>query len=132
MKVKIYLNEWFYNAGIIGFLRIIKHSKVNFVQKGENFIEFDIENLRNFDKLYFQYFYDIYNIAEKLEKRTIKSFEKIENYIRKLGDNPKDKQIQEELKQEKNNIKQALKTQLDKIKKIDEKKIKYIYKKIEI
>lgn len=121
MKVKIYLNEWFYNAGIIGFLRIIKHSKVNFVQKGENFIEFDIENLRNFDKLYFQYFYDIYNIAEKLEKRTIKSFEKIENYIRKLGDNPKDKQIQEELKQEKNNIKQALKTQLDKIKKIDEK-----------
>ena len=26
MKVKIYLNEWFVNAGIIGFLRIMEHS----------------------------------------------------------------------------------------------------------
>ena len=58
MKTKIYLNEWFINAGIIGFIRILDHSKDNFLTIKNNYIEFDTNNLKNFHKYYFKYFFD--------------------------------------------------------------------------
>ena len=56
MKTKVYLNEWFINAGIVGFLRILKHNNDNFAKINENYIEFDTENLKDFNKYYFKYF----------------------------------------------------------------------------
>lgn len=74
MKTRIYLKEWFYNAGIIGFLRILKHNEDEFATIKQNYIEFETENLRNFHKYYFQYFFDIYNVAERTKQR-------IENHL---------------------------------------------------
>ncbi len=117
MYTKIYLNEWFINAGIIGFIRILEHSKDNFLTIKNNYIEFDTNNLKDFPKYYFRYFYDKYNVAEKLENRIENSFEKIKMY---LEDESSKKEVQDKLKNEKKYIKQTLKSQLDKIKKIDE------------
>ena len=117
MNTKIYLNEWFINAGIIGFIRILEHNKDNFLTIKNNYIEFDTNNLRNFHKYYFKYFFDKYNVAERLENRIEISFRKIKMY---LEDESGNKETQDKLKNEKKYIKQALKSQLDKIKKIDE------------
>lgn len=122
MKTRIYLKEWFYNAGIIGFLRILKHNEDEFATIKQNYIEFETENLRNFHKYYFQYFFDIYNVEERTKQRIEKSFNKISNYIEKEPqDKIEEKQIQERIKNEKKYIKLIIKTQLDKIKKVDEK-----------
>lgn len=118
MKTKIYTREWFYNAGIIGFLRILEHNQKNFVNIQENYIEFDTKDLKEFAQDYFQYFFDIYNVAKKITEKIEVSFNKIENY---LEQNDSDgKEIQNKIKSEKKYIRATLKSQLDKIKKIDE------------
>ena len=48
MKTRIYLKDWFYNAGIIGFLRIIEANQDEFATIKENYIEFETEKLKNF------------------------------------------------------------------------------------
>lgn len=121
MKTKIYTREWFYNAGIIGFLRILEHNQKDFVTIGENYIEFDTKHLKDFAQDYFQYFFDIYNVAKKTTERIETSFCKIENYLEEANHNEKDsKEIQKKIKAEKKYIRAILKSQLDKIKKIDE------------
>lgn len=121
MKVKVYMQDWFYNAGIVGFIKILEHSDNDFTVKKENYIEFDTEDLRNFHKYYFKYFFDKYNIAEKMENRITESFDKIRMNIH-LDSDDKDelKKAQEKIKSEKKYIKTSIKSQLDKIKKIDE------------
>ena len=121
MKTRVYLNEWFLNAGIIGFLRILEHNNDNFAIKKENYIEFDTENLKNFHKYYFQYFFDTYNVAQRVTERTKASFEYIENNIENILENQEDeKQRKDKIKTNKKYIKDTIKKQLDKIKKIDE------------
>ena len=117
MKVKIYLNEWFVNAGIIGFLRIMEHSNNTGIEIRDNYIELDTNILKEFNKYYFKYFFDKYNVADKMKDRISSSFGKIKILIEVES---KEKEIQEKLKSEKKYIKQVLKGQLDKIKKIDE------------
>ena len=114
MKTKIYLNEWFINAGIVGFLRILQYNEQDFVIIKDNYIEFDTNNIKNFHKYYFKYFFDKYNIAQKMENRIEKSFDKIKNLLQ-------DKKQKDILKKEQKDIKDILKKELDKIKKIDEK-----------
>lgn len=114
MKTKIYLNEWFINAGIVGFLRILQYNEQDFVIIKDNYIEFDTNNIKDFHKYYFKYFFDKYNIAQKIENRIEKSFDKIKNLLQ-------DKEQKDTIKKEKKDIKDILKKELDKIKKIDEK-----------
>ena len=45
MKIKVYLNDWFYNAGIVGFLRILEDNEDEFAIRKNNYIEFDTESL---------------------------------------------------------------------------------------
>lgn len=121
MKTRIYLKEWFYNAGIVGFLRILEKNQDQFAEIGENYIEFEMEKLKNFASYYFNYFFQKYNIAQKVEERIEKSFQKIEENIQiEPKDKVESKAIQEKIKTEKKYIKQVLKTQMDKIKKFDE------------
>ena len=75
MKIKVYLNDWFYNAGIVGFLRILEANDDEFAIKRNNYIEFDTESLRKFHKYYFKYFFQKYNVAENVENRTKNSFD---------------------------------------------------------
>ena len=44
MKIKVYLNDWFYNAGIVGFLRILEDNDDEFAIRKNNYIEFDTED----------------------------------------------------------------------------------------
>ena len=113
MNTRVYLNEWFINAGIIGFLRILNYNEQNFVIIKDNYIEFDTNDIKDFHKYYFKYFFNKYNIAQKMESIIEKSFDKIELLLQ-------NKEQKDELKQEKKTIKEILKKQLDKIKKIDE------------
>lgn len=116
MKVKIYLSEWFYNAGIIGFLRILEKNKDNFVEVEKNYIEFDTDNLRNFDRYYFYYFFDRYNVAKKVVERTKDAFD----YLCENVENYEDKLVKDEIKISRKNIKNIVIKQIDKIKKIDD------------
>lgn len=134
MKIKIYLNDWFYNSGIVGFLKILEHNKNQFAIRKNNYIEIDTEDLRNFHKYYFQYFFDKYNVAEIVKNRTEKQFEYLENNIEITLENDEEKQRKDKIKTNKKYIKETIKRQLDKIKKIDEQtynEIKEQYDKID-
>ena len=121
MRTIIYLNDWFYNSGIVGFLRILDHNNDNFVEIKDNCITFETKKLENFHKYYFKYFFDKYNIGLKTTERMENSFEKIINYLK---EDSQDKQViketQEKIKTEKKHVKDIIKKQLDKIKKYDE------------
>lgn len=134
MKTKIYLNDWFYNCGIIGFLKILEHNENQFATKRNNYIEIDTEDLRDFNKYYFKYFYDRYNFAESVKNRTNYAFEYLENNIETPLENEEEKQRKDKIKTNKKYIKDIVKKQLDKIKKIDEQtynEIKEQYDKID-
>ena len=103
--------------GIIGFIRILRYSKNDFLTIKENYIEFDTDILKNFHQYYFQYFLDKYNIAKKIEGRIDNSFEKIKWY---LENDLEKKEMKDGLKTEEKYIRAFLKPQIDKIKKIDE------------
>ena len=121
MKTKIYLNDWFYNSGITGFLKILEHNNDQFAVKRNNYIEIDTEDLRNFHKYYFKYFFDKYNVVKRVKDRILKNFEYIESNIETpLENKEEEKQRKDKIKTNKKYIKDTIKNQLDKIKKIDE------------
>jgi len=134
VKTKIYLNDWFYNCGIVGFLKILEHNENQFAIKRNNYIEIDTENLRDFNKDYFKYFYDKYNVVESVKNRTNDAFKYLENNIETPLENKEEKQRKDKIKTNKKYIKDTIKKQLDKIKKIDEQtynEIKEQYDKID-
>ena len=103
MRTKIYLNDWFYNCGIIGFLKILEHDEKQFAVKRNNYIEIDTEDLRDFNKCYFKYFFDKYNVAKNVKSRTEKGFEYLENNIETvLENNEEEKQRKDKIKSNKN------------------------------
>ena len=75
IKHKVYANNWYFNAGIIGFLNVIFEDEVpknnNHIEIGENYIEFDNEIFNNF--------------GEKLEKQLFEHLFRIETYTGKLN-----------------------------------------------
>lgn len=118
MKTKIYLNDWFYNSGITGFLKILEHNNDQFAVKRNNYIEIDTEDLRNFHKYYFKYFFDKYNVVKRVKDRILKNFEYIESNIETTLENKEEeKQRKDKIKTNKKYIKDTIKNQLDKIKK---------------
>ena len=48
MKAKLELNDWSYNAGLIGFLRIMEKYQKDALVVQDNYVEFDTEILKNF------------------------------------------------------------------------------------
>jgi len=52
MKHRVYMRDWFFNAGIIGFLQVVSDGKdigeITGVNIGENYIEFESDILNNF------------------------------------------------------------------------------------
>ena len=135
MKTTIYLNDWFYNCGIVGFLRILEYNQDNFAEIHENYISFETSKLKKFHKYYFKYFFDKYNIGLKTKERIDNSFEKIENYLKQEAQDKQEiKRLQENTKTEKKHVKDVIKKQLDKIKKYDDTTYKNIlneYNKID-
>jgi CRISPR-associated protein Cst1 len=107
--------------GIVGFLRILNENQNDFTIRRNNYIEFDTEDLRDFHKYYFNYFFKKYNVAENVENRIRNSFEYLENNIEIVWDDKeREKERKDKIKFNKKYIKEVIKKQLDKIKKIDE------------
>lgn len=128
MKIKVYLNDWFYNAGIVGFLRILEVNEDEFAIRKNNYIEFDTEDLRNFHKYYFNYFFKKYNVAESVKNRTKSSFDYLENNIEvEFEDKDKEKERKDKIKSNIKIIKNEISKQSKKIKEFDEE----IYNEIE-
>jgi len=87
MREKIFLRDWYYNAGIIGFLRVLYGDSIEFDDKnkkklkgfgdkleiGENYIEFDLDIINDFkDKFYKQLFlkyFDLNRYQRYIQKR---------------------------------------------------------------
>lgn len=118
MQIKVYLGDWFFNAGIIGFLNILEHAEKDYVVKKENYIQFDSEDLRNFEDDYFKYFFDKYNIAEKIKSKVEISIDRINAILQK---DSIDKDDEKKIKKEIGYIKDTIKRENDKVKKFNSK-----------
>lgn len=109
-------------VGIVGFLKILEHNENQFAVKKNNYIEIDTEDLRDFNKYYFKYFFDKYNVSKNVKNRLENPFEYLENNIERTVESKDDeKQRKDKIKINIKYIKDIVKKQLDKIKKIDEK-----------
>lgn len=121
MKAKLELNDWSYNAGLIGFLRITEKYQKDALVVQDNYVEFDTEILKEFHKYYFQYLFETYDIAKTMNKRMDESFDRIKQYLEIESEDKKElNDAKEKLKREKKYIKDNIKKQLDKIKKFDQ------------
>ena len=58
-EIKLSLGDWLYNAGIVGFLNVLKHSDNEYRVEGQN-VYFNIEVLEGFEDKYFRYLVDTY------------------------------------------------------------------------
>ncbi|ERI93854.1 CRISPR-associated cxxc_cxxc protein Cst1 [Clostridiales bacterium oral taxon 876 str. F0540] len=127
MKIKVYLADWFYNMGIVGFRRILKFQEdyrslklSDFeYQEADNYIEFNPDLLKEFHNYYFDYFLGRYNMAR---------FQSIQ-LDKYLNLSKKEGKFNESIKV----IKDIVKANNNKIKKIDETvftKAEEIYKSL--
>ena len=119
MKIKIYLQDWFYNAGLIGFYRIFKDKSKLIIN--DNYIELESNSLLNFADDYFEYFFNQYNVAEKTLQRIENNLNIIKQNLEKEPITKEEKnKISETIKTQKKYFKDTVKNQLNKIKKFDE------------
>ncbi len=119
MKIKIYLQDWFYNAGLIGFHRIFKDKSKLVIN--DNYIELESDSLLNFADDYFEYFFNQYNVAEKTMQRIENNLKIIKQNLEKEPITKEERnKINEIIKTQKNYFKDTIKAQLNKIKKFDE------------
>lgn len=129
MKIKIYLGEWFYNAGIVGFCKIFKGK----LTKQDNYIELESDDLQSFANDYFNYFFNKYNIAEKTLERIENNFKIIrQNLEKEPEDKEEQKKINDSIKTQKKYAKDTIKYQSNKIKKFDEQTYNEIMEAVEI
>jgi len=75
--IKVYLSDWFYNAGIVGFLKILlgeqRLDKQDLVKIGENYIVFPRSMFKGYADRYFQTAFEQYGRFENV-KQVLKSF----------------------------------------------------------
>jgi CRISPR-associated protein Cst1 len=100
---KIYLGDWFYNAGIVGFLRINSHlwnvkdpklisKDENLLKIGDNYIEIDRKIFDGFTDRFFNYAFNLYGrynarleeFQRFLENLNNETFENISNDFKNI------------------------------------------------
>lgn len=102
-KIKIYLSDWQFNAGLVGLYNILEQANYE-VKKHNQYIEIDISVLENFEEIYFNYFIEKYKLTtpwnrivsyektiayymnNELENFDEKSLEKLNDYIKSIKD----------------------------------------------
>lgn len=102
-KIKIYLSDWQFNAGIVGLCNILEHAQDEVVIE-DQYVEIALEMLENFEEKYFNYFIEKYKettpwyriisykpIIESHENNNFESFDKksldyLNDYIRMVKD----------------------------------------------
>lgn len=70
MRHKIYLRDWYFNAGIIGFLTVVSDgSGLDKISFGENFIEFDNDIFEGFEEKFIKHaFLKFFNIQAYIQR----------------------------------------------------------------
>ncbi|ACI21434.1 MULTISPECIES: type I-B CRISPR-associated protein Cas8b1/Cst1 [Thermodesulfovibrio] len=73
VKHKIYMRDWYFNAGIVGFLNIITDGKeldsIPYLTIGENYIEFSDEIFEGFEEKFSKYaFLKFFNVNAYLQR----------------------------------------------------------------
>ncbi|WP_213818755.1 type I-B CRISPR-associated protein Cas8b1/Cst1 [Garciella nitratireducens] len=102
-KIKIYLSDWQFNAGIVGLYNILEYAKDE-VAINDQYIEIELEMLKNFEEKYFNYFIEKYKettpwyrivsykpIMETHENNNFENFDKksldyLNDYIKMVKD----------------------------------------------
>lgn len=76
-RIKLEMNDWLFNSGLVGLRNILEHAgdKCNL---GNQYIEFNISVLENFEEKYMNYFIDTYESI--LSWKKIVSYEDTLNY----------------------------------------------------
>lgn len=66
---RVYLGDWAYNAGIVGFIEIMldgqELDKQNIIKVGDNYIEFDRSSLIGFSEKFFKKAYERYSRTDE-------------------------------------------------------------------
>ena len=88
MIERIYLEDWAYNAGIVGFINILENSNKDFVITNKNYIEFDTKIIYDFHECYFKYFMQKYDIAKKTKMRLEENIKGISKCLNIIENNP--------------------------------------------
>ncbi|MBS4534397.1 type I-B CRISPR-associated protein Cas8b1/Cst1 [Clostridium sp. D2Q-14] len=81
-KIQLYMEDWLYNSGLVGFYNILKNSEDDVVIN-QNYLEFDSDCLIEIEKKYFDYFIKKYKDILSLNK--IISFEDSISYHEEKG-----------------------------------------------
>jgi len=83
MLERVYLGDWAYNAGIIGFIEIMLDGEdiasQNIITIGSNYIEFDRNNLKGFSDKFFKKAYQRYPRTDELLDLGNKLLQRLEN-----------------------------------------------------
>ncbi|GAB6183002.1 type I-B CRISPR-associated protein Cas8b1/Cst1 [Thermodesulfovibrio hydrogeniphilus] len=132
-EVKVYLGDWLYNAGIVGFLKIFeKTGDKGLIKINTNYISFSLDILKNFHERYFQYIYPQANkitskiselqqllSSEKIQEKDIQEVKRLTESSKILKEDPDIFVIIHEIKREK---------EIQTIKKLIQKLIEALYK----
>lgn len=66
--IKVTLNDYLYNSGILGLIRIFEHSGIDYQKEGNQSILFEESALENFENYYFNYLIDEYGYDTSYSK----------------------------------------------------------------
>lgn len=77
--ITLTLGDWLYNAGIVGLVNILEHSKEGTVSFNNQDVSFNLEELENFEDKFFNYFIDTYEKTLAWSK-VVSYKEKIESF----------------------------------------------------
>ncbi|MFN3406451.1 MAG: type I-B CRISPR-associated protein Cas8b1/Cst1 [Caldimicrobium sp.] len=110
MGEKVYLWDWLYNAGIVGFIRIFEYSgRKNQITFGDNYIEFDPQVLRDFHERYFNFAYEKIDLYKIINEPNIEDLSKsVKDLRKKYKELKEDKNIERALKVSSQNLREEL------------------------
>ncbi|BAL80395.1 type I-B CRISPR-associated protein Cas8b1/Cst1 [Caldisericum exile] len=102
-KFKVYLSDWLFNAGIIGFLKIMTNDNIEdqkIVTIGENYIEFERESIKGFSEKYFNTAFKQYGRYD----RTLQTLKEFLEDLRNVRDSKNLETISRKYEVDKNNL----------------------------
>lgn len=67
--IRLYLEDWATNTGILGFYRILEHAETDLFETEETYLDFDPKLLHAFPKWFFNYAFDIFSVANEKENK---------------------------------------------------------------
>lgn len=67
--IRLYLEDWATNTGILGFYRILEHAETDLFEIEETYIDFDPKLLHEFPQWFFNYAFNMFSVANEKENK---------------------------------------------------------------